>query len=52
MKYIILLVVCLVNLIQMSEAQQTICAALETNVDYKGNDFSFTYDAKTAQGLF
>ena len=40
----------LVNLTE-SNAQLTVCSSLESNVDYKGNDLSFTYDAKTHQGI-
>ncbi len=49
MKYLILLVCLASSLIQLNVAQQTICSAYETNIDYKGNDLSFTYDAKNAQ---
>ena len=46
--------VCIVvscSLIELNQAQQTICSALETDIDYKGNDMTFTYDAKTPQGI-
>ena len=51
MKFLIL-IVCIVSccLIELNQAQQTICSALETSIDYKGNDMTFTYDAKTPQG--
>jgi hypothetical protein len=49
MKYLILLACLVGSLIQLNQAQQTICSAYETNVDYKGNDLTFTYDAKNAQ---
>lgn len=51
MKFLIL-IVCIVScsLIELNQAQQTICSALETGIDYKGNDMTFTYDAKTPQG--
>ena len=49
MKNLIILVCLIINcLIQLNQAQQTICSSYETNIDFKGNDLSFTYDAKTA----
>ena len=42
----------LFNLFESNQAQLTVCSSLESNVDYKGNDLSFTYDAKTPQGIY
>ncbi len=39
-------------LIELNQAQQNVCSSLESNVDYKGNDLSFTYDTKTPQGIY
>lgn len=42
---------CLFCIFGLYKAQK-VCSSFEQNVDYKGNDLTFTYDAKSAQGKF
>lgn len=47
---IILIVCCIFSLIPLYKSQQYVCSSLEQGIDFKGNDLTFTYDAKNAQG--
>lgn len=43
----LLLVACMLVCVQLNEAQDKICSSVEKNIDFKGNDLTFTYDAKS-----
>lgn len=50
--FLVIICFCLFNCIQLSYSQQTICSSYEQNIEFLGNDLSFTYDAHTAIGYF
>jgi hypothetical protein len=43
-----IVIILIINFIAINKAQYTsVCSWIETNIDFKGNDLAFTYNAKT-----